>query len=87
MEDENKRLSERRGAIKTIKKRTTMYHCSDCCNSIYTNNSCRKCQYCNSIFCPKCKDYKNCPVCDKNWNYIPFNKKYFGCFNYLCKNT
>ena len=88
MEDENKRLSERRVAIKTlIKQRKSLYHCSGCYNSIYEESSCRKCQYCNKAFCSTCRNNDTCPQCDKNWNYIPCKKKYSGCFNYLCKNT
>mgnify|MGYP001592781490 CR=1 FL=1 len=87
MEEENARLSERRGAIKTIVKRKTLYHCSECFKSIYENKLCTECQYCHNIFCVDCREKSKCPICDKNWNYIPFKNKYLGCFNYLCKNT
>lgn len=87
MEDENKRLTERRGAVKFLTQRKTLYHCSGCYNSIYEESSCRKCQYCKKVFCSTCKNSDTCPQCDEKWNYIPSKKKYLGCFNYLCKNT
>ena len=87
MEEENARLSERRDAIKTIAKRKTLYHCSGCYKSIYENKLCSECQYCYNIFCLDCREQSKCPSCVKNWNNIPFRKKYLGCLQCLCKNT
>ena len=87
MEEENVRLSERRGAIKSVANRKTLYHCSECYKSIYEDKLSRKCQYCHNIFCLDCRENSKCLHCDKNWNYIPFRKKYLGCLQCLCKNT